>query len=93
MKRFPNGRHLLVAALVVLAPAALAAAAPGHKGGNSAGHRQDAAHRQDGKHGNKGGNSAAHRQDGDKGKNGAAHSNRDGSKHPHDAEDTETETD
>ena len=91
MKRFPDCRGLLVAALVLATPAGFAAATPGNRGGNSSGHRQDAAHRQDGKHGNKGGNSADHRRDGAKGQNGPAHSNCDGSKHPHDADDAETE--
>ncbi len=80
-------RLLIVGALALSVPATFAAAAPGNRGGNSSGHRQDAAHRQDGKHGNKGGKSAEHRRDGDKGKNGPAHSNRDGSKHPYGADD------
>jgi hypothetical protein len=86
MKSLTRTSRIFVAALLTLVvPAGFAAAAPGNKGGKSAGHRQDANHRQDGQHGNKGGKSAGHRKDDVKKANGSAHSNRDGSKHPHGA--------
>jgi hypothetical protein len=94
-----SSRMMVIALLTLAVPAGFAVAAPGGKGGKSADHRQDASHRKDGQHGNKGGKSAGHRKDGQhantggksaghrkdsaKGANGSAHSNRDGSKHPH----------
>jgi hypothetical protein len=84
MKSLSRTSRVFVAALLTLAvPAGFAAAAPGNQSGKSAGHRQDASHRKDGQHGNKGGKSAGHRKDDAKRANGSAHSNRDGSKHPH----------
>jgi hypothetical protein len=71
---------MLVAVLTVSFSSSFASAA---KGGQSATHRKDAGKRQDGTKSQKGKDAAAA-----KGGNAGTHSNKDGSKHPHGADDT-----